>query len=434
MKGMRMTLHLSVLGWFLVIVSIISISLIETRAMPFAQIFNPGMEKDEIPAIDHPKFLTVAEFEDEFSTEYLDNCFVLGVVVNREARAYPIDILNWHEIVNDNINSTPFSITYCPLTGSGILFMTSSIEGSTLGTSGNLYENNLVYYDRMSDTSWSQMLGLAIKGQNIGKKIAFEPITETTWRAWKVLYPDTMVLSRDTGFTMSYQTDLFSKYREKETIWAPTSYDSNLSHFNQYFAKELTVVLSLRNETKIYPFTELSKWAVVNDWYKDSPITIFFDEKNSLSIPFNATISTETVKETRLVFKKIDGTEIDPVKSLSLSIFQDQTGTIWNMRGEAISGPLIGRKLQQLPAYNAYWFAAAVFFPNSQIYVETRATTPLSASSSSNSSLERSPILTDSTETFSTELSMDFFPIIASIILFSYKFMKWRRRKNINLR
>ncbi|MHA1970009.1 MAG: DUF3179 domain-containing (seleno)protein [Candidatus Hodarchaeales archaeon] len=136
--------------------------------VPCGDIVSGGPPKDGIAAIETPIFISANEFENEFTAAYLDKIFVLGLLVNGEPRAYPRDILNWHEIVNDDSHGNAFSVTFCPLTGSGILYNTTSISGSTLGTTGQLYENNLVFYDRISNTYWSQMLGLAITGEKMG--------------------------------------------------------------------------------------------------------------------------------------------------------------------------------------------------------------------------------------------------------------------------
>ncbi len=160
-------------------VSLITMAKAEDCLVPCDEIVGGGPPPDGIPAVENPSFLEITEFETEYTGD-LDSLYVLGVVINGEARAYPRDMLNWHEIINDEFNGEHVCITFCPLTGTGILYNSSSIGGSTLGTSGKLYENNLVFYDRTSGSLWSQMLGVGLKGDRIGEKLPIQPITETT--------------------------------------------------------------------------------------------------------------------------------------------------------------------------------------------------------------------------------------------------------------
>ncbi|MHA2225453.1 MAG: DUF3179 domain-containing protein [Candidatus Hodarchaeales archaeon] len=326
------------------------------------------ISKDAIPAIDKPKFLTTNEFESQYSEDYLDSISVIGVVVDGEARAYPIDILDWHEIVNDNFGGNPISVTYCPLTGSGIVYNTTALGGSTLGTTGKLYENNLVFYDRSSDTSWSQMLGLAIKGEKINQSLGMEPVIETSWKIWKTMHPTTKILSRDTGFTRNYDLNPYPGYRERKDIWFRTSFIQDISPYNLYHEKSLGLVLTINSETRIYPFEELENISVANDVLGNQSIAIFFDKTNKVVTPFFSSISFPFTNDTTLYFSMIDNSGIDTSRSLSMPIFQDQTGTSWNMLGEAITGELEGEKLEQIPSFNAFWFASTAFFPEAGIF------------------------------------------------------------------
>ncbi|MHA2251872.1 MAG: DUF3179 domain-containing protein [Candidatus Kariarchaeaceae archaeon] len=342
--------------------------------VPCGDIISGGPSKDGIPAIETPIFISATEFENEFTAAYLDKIFVLGLVVNGEPRAYPRDILNWHEIVNDDSNGNSFSVTFCPLTGSGIVYNTTNISGSTLGTTGRLYENNLVFYDRISNTYWSQMLGLAITGKKMGETLPIEPIVETSWKAWKSLYPETKVLSRDSSGWQDkrdYDVDPYPGYRDRLEIWFKSTYNPSVAPSNLYFEKSLTMVLNLdTSNTNLYPFEELAKITVLNDKIENTSLVIFFDEMNELAMSYNSTLESSESLESGLVFKNANGTDfsLDPSKTLSLPIFQDQTGTVWNFQGQAIYGPLEGAQLQPIASYNAFWFAATALFHNTTIF------------------------------------------------------------------
>lgn len=165
----------------------------EECLVPCDQIVSGGPPKDDIPAIDSPKFISAAEHDELYGSS---NELVVGVFYQGEARDYPAAILNWHEIVNDRFNGIPVSVTYCPATWSGIGYQpTSEGEANTLGTTGKLYENNLVFYGRQANTYWSQILGVGIKGEHMGEKLPIIPLVQTTWDAWKALHPETVVLS-----------------------------------------------------------------------------------------------------------------------------------------------------------------------------------------------------------------------------------------------
>ncbi|MHA2096840.1 MAG: DUF3179 domain-containing protein [Candidatus Hodarchaeales archaeon] len=349
--------------------------------IPCDQIVSGGPPKDGIPSIDEPIFLSVQDFESDFSDSYLDQLSVLGVVINGVSRAYPRDILNWHEIVNDEFDDKHVCVTFCPLTGTGILYDTSSLGNSTLGTSGRLYENNLVFYDRESDSLWSQMLGISIKGDEIGQILPKQPIVESSWNAWKALHPDTKVLSRlsypSRGFSY-YDRVAYPGYRERSEIWFRTAYSPTKPPYNLYHEKDLTVVLEIDNTTRLFPFVELAKNPIHNDLLANQSILVLFDETSELAIVYNSTNPNSQNNSEALHFEPVT-TNLPQSLTLGFPVYQDQTDTVWNYLGTAIDGPFAGSKLEQLPSYNAFWFAATALYPDAEIFSDNTSQTYISS-------------------------------------------------------
>lgn len=176
----------------------------EKHTVPLDQIVGGGPPPDGIPSIDSPKFVSAEEANEILQ----DSDLVVGLDVNGEVRAYPLQILVWHEIVNDNVGGMPVAVTYCPLCFTSQVF-SRTISGTVVefGTSGKLYNSNLVMYDRTSKSLWSQALGEGIVGQYAGVKLERIPFDLAYWKEWKQLYPNTKVLSRDTGSTRPYGAD-----------------------------------------------------------------------------------------------------------------------------------------------------------------------------------------------------------------------------------
>ncbi len=145
--------------------------------VPLDQIVSGGPPPDGIPSIDNPKFIPANQ------SDFLsDSEAVVGVTFGGITRAYPLQILVWHEIVNDNFNGLPIAITYCPLCYSSAAFV-RQINGNTaeFGTSGKLYNNNLVMYDRLTRSLWSEIWGQAISGNLTGHTLERVPSDLMTW-------------------------------------------------------------------------------------------------------------------------------------------------------------------------------------------------------------------------------------------------------------
>ena len=175
-----------------------------------------GPTKDGIPALSRPKFITADQ------TSLDDHTFVIGITLNGESKAYPLDILNWHEIVNDDIAETPIAVTWCPLTKSGIVF-DRRIEGKSVeyGVSGLLYNSNVVMYDRSHQGLWSQLNMSGLTGKYAGKDLELVASVVMTWGQWVKDHPRTLVLSPKTGYLRDYRRDPYDHYHRSQEVMFP---------------------------------------------------------------------------------------------------------------------------------------------------------------------------------------------------------------------
>ncbi len=245
------------------------------------EIHHGGPAKDGIPAIDKPIFISAEK------AYYLsDSDRVLGLSINGIAKAYPIKIMNYHEIVNDSFvnkdsgretEDRAVVITYCPLCGSGVAYW-ANVKGKNLsfGVSGLLYNSDVLLYDRETQSLWSQLMSKAISGQQKGAELEMLALNHTAWQAWKKEFPDTLVLSEKTGFSRNYSQTPYGNYDKSQSLYFPVKKLNT-----QYHPKEYVIGLTISGKTKAYPFAELSK---IKSPYKDTfagqEISIVFDAKN----------------------------------------------------------------------------------------------------------------------------------------------------------
>jgi hypothetical protein len=164
-----------------------------------------GPPKNGIPALDHPAFVSASEADRSLKAQEI----ILGVEFSGVAKAYPVRILNWHEVVNDDVGEQPILISWCPLCGSGLAYDPRADGGHryTFGVSGLLYQQNLMFFDHETESLWSQLRGGAVAGPLAGKFLRLLPVPMTTWQSWKAEHPQTLVLSFQTGYKRDYSRD-----------------------------------------------------------------------------------------------------------------------------------------------------------------------------------------------------------------------------------
>ena len=276
-------------------------------AVPEGDIKHGGPPRDGIPAIDQPVFVMADE-----ATNLVPESRVMGVIHNGVAKAYPILVMNWHEIVNDKFGSDPVLVTFCPLCGTGISFK-SLVDGkpAIFGVSGLLYNSDVLLYDRQTESLWSQMIGTAIAGPQKGAKLEPIPTSHTSWADWLARHPETLVLSEETGHARDYQRDPYRGYGDSTRILFAVRHASE-----KYHPKELVLALSLNGDQKAWPFLELRKRSAgeLVDTLGGQTIRIEFDDAANTARAF------------------------------------DESG-------------------EQLPAMIAFWFAWYAFHPETKVYV-----------------------------------------------------------------
>jgi len=314
--------------------------------VPLNEIVSGGPPQDGIPSIDNPKFVSVSE-ADKFLQ---DADQVVGLNVNGDIRAYPLQILVWHEIVNDNVGGTPVAVTYCPLCFTNQVF-NRTVDGQTVefGTSGKLYNSNLVMYDRNSNSLWSQALGQAIVGKQAGLKLDRIPFDVAFWREWKQLYPDTNVLSRDTGSNRPYGADPYGSYYSNNDLFFPVS-----NKDDRLELKEIIVGLENGGQFKAYKLQQIQDTRVINDRIGDKSLALF-----SL-YPFMVRVFDSTLDGQKLEFQ---------YNKNSSKITDKQTGSEWNFDGIGTAGPMKGKHLLRLPYDEGFWFEWVAFHPKTALYL-----------------------------------------------------------------
>ncbi|RMD95210.1 MAG: DUF3179 domain-containing protein, partial [Calditrichaeota bacterium] len=332
----------------------------ENCSVPCDQIIRVGPPRCEdcigmpsIPALFSPEFVAA----DDPGAAYLtDETPVIGLVSGQDIRAYPVLILNRHEIVNDVFAGRRIAVTYCPFTASPLIFDRDEGVGTGMdfGVSGFLYNANLVMYDLQGQTLWSQMRFEAVKGRFLARKLTTLPGFFMQWNLWKKLFPTTRVISSATGHNKNYAYDEYAGYNTSPYIWAPVHHkDHRLPPKARVFG------VILEGEQKAYPWDALGEMGILQDrvggqsiliaWYSPGRfVTAFFPKTSKGEARFSL------------------------VRSEAASPFylqDDLTGTLWDLTGRAVDGPLKGESLTVVqPAYSAFWFAWSAIWPDTRLY------------------------------------------------------------------
>jgi hypothetical protein len=316
--------------------------------VPLDQIVSGGPPPDGIPSIDNPQFVSIEDAESFVA----DSDLILGVEINGDVKGYPLQILVWHEIVNDVVGETPIAVTYCPLCFTNQIFNRSLTDGQTLefGTSGKLYNSNLVMYDRNTNSLWSQAMAQSIAGELAGVKIERIPFDLATWKNWKQIYPDSKILSQDTGHSRPYGADPYGDYYTNPDILFPVSNDDG-----RLGVKEIIIGLEETGMSKSYKLEDIEDLKVVNDKLTENNAITLWSAFPYMVRLFDPLLDGKTL----LTF------HYDERKNVFID---NQTGSEWNFEGKSMAGKLNGSSLLRLPFDQGFWFEWSTFHPNTKVY------------------------------------------------------------------
>ena len=319
-----------------------------TWTIPVDEVFDGGPGKDGIPSIDNPVFLDGNGVEVEAYMN--DDDLVVGIVKGGVAKAYPHKILDWHEVVNDDVSGEKITISYCPLTGTAFGWESLVDDKFTeFGVSGLLYNTNLILYDRRSDSYWSQLKLECVNGEFIGDTPKVVNIIETTWGVWKEMFPTTKILSDEQGFARNYAEYPYGGYKEDNSfLYFPVSKSDN-----SIPNKERVHAIIQGNSAKVFEFSSFGDGKAIKSEFLSDAILVIGDQKMINSYVLSA-------KHMNLVFEYDFNTPEH--------YFKDNEGNKWNVLGVAVDGPRTGEVLMPTNSLMSYWLAIPAFFSNVQIY------------------------------------------------------------------
>lgn len=312
-----------------------------------------GPGPDGIPPLSNPQFTQNMEL-----AGISQDTLVVGVKVGDDVRAYPHHILDWHEVVNDTFTvddqQQAMTLSYCPLTGSAMMWKSvAQASDKTFGTSGLLYNSNLVMYDRATNSLWSQMLEQAISDSAVLTVPDKVQVVETTWSTWQAMYPETILLSEDTGFSRTYGTYPYGSYKTDQGLLVNVDNFSDL----RLHRKERVLGLNVGDDSKVYPISKFG-----------SDVSLIHDQVGGMDV---VAAGSSTQNFAALFNRQLeDCTTLDftPVQDQLPIVMIDNEGTQWDVFGNGLSGPRAGKKLEKTNSYIAYWFAWTAFFPGTTIY------------------------------------------------------------------
>ncbi len=332
------------------------------HSVPLDEFIGGGPPKDGIPSIDDPKFVDTGEADG-----FLENGEPVAILeVGGETRLYPIQILVWHEIVNDELAGVPIAVTFCPLCNSTVAFE-RTVDGQVLdfGTTGRLRKSDLVMYDRQTESWWQQLTAEAVVGEFTGTDLEVVPTGILSWKEARRSYPDAEVLSRDTGVERDYGSSPYPGYDDPDSD--PFLLDEDAD--DRLPAKtRVTAIKTGDNSAVVYPVERLSGEAPLNDRVDGSPVAIFFDPDVVSALDELGISSSREVGASAVFDRRVAGRTLTFEPGAESGFVRDrETGTSWDIAGRAIAGRLAGSRLARITADDQFWFAVAAFFTDVEI-------------------------------------------------------------------
>jgi hypothetical protein len=324
-----------------------------------ARVVSGGPPPDGIPPVDEPRFLPADDVP-----WLADDEPVVSLSIGDEHRAYPVQVMVWHEIVNDTVDGTPVTITYCPLCNSALAFDRRLDDRlMTFGTSGKLYLSDLVMYDRQTESLWSQIEGRAIAGVQTGAQLERIPVQTVTWAQWREAHPDGWVLSRDTGAERDYGRNPYVGYDEAASD--PFLFDGDADP--RFEPKERVLGLGGEQDPVAVPLAPLAQARVLELEVAGDPVVVWAVQGLRSALDTADITEGREIAATGAFVPQAGGKQLTFVAADEQTFRDEQTGSTWDVLGRAIDGPLAGTRLEPAAHVDTFWFSWAAFHPETRV-------------------------------------------------------------------
>ena len=333
------------------------------HAFPLSEIIEGGPGKDGIRSIDAPNFNSIQEAEKWLHAREPVIAFISG----EEAKAYPLQILMYHEIVNDQVNGQAVAVTYCPLCNAAMVFARLH-KGELLefGVSGKVHTSNLVMYDRSSESWWLQFTGNGVVGKYTGEQLQLLPSQIVSFEQFKSAYPNGLVLSKQTGFDKKYGVNPYTDYDSRQL---PYHWFFRKTLDTRLVAMERVLGVVTENGVRAYPFSALNAVPLLQEQIDDQPVLVV--SKKGIASAVDKKLIRES-KDTlaAAAYSRVVDDKVLDFKLVGTEIIDSQTNSSWSLFGEAVAGPLRGKRLVKLDRGVYFAFVWLDFYPQSQIYIQ----------------------------------------------------------------
>jgi hypothetical protein len=322
----------------------------------FDEVLSGGPPKDGIPAIDDPNFVSIDEAEEWLESQES----VLVYSSDSATKIYPIQILMWHEIVNDTVGGRPVAVTYCPLCNTGVAFDRRH-DGEVLdfGVSGRLRFSNLLMYDRQTESWWQQATGVGVVGDFAGDRLEILPLLLLSWEDAVARYPDAQVLSRDTGYSRDYGRNPYLRYDTAESpfLYRGPEVDDSFDPMSR------VIMVEIGDEQRAFPYPLLEEERMLQEQVGGQSVVLLWDGEVASPLDHTLVGSGRTVGTANAFRAEVDGRELT-FEVRGDRIVDEETESTWAPNGIAINGPLEGSKLLAAPTVQHFWFSWTAFQPS----------------------------------------------------------------------
>lgn len=334
---------------------------ISKHSIDLDELIDGGPGKDGIPSINNPKFVSQEEASEWIEPEEP----VITLEVKGTAKAYPIQILIWHEIANDTISDVPVSVTFCPLCYSAIVFdRRLNDKVYEFGVSGLLRHSDMIMYDRQTESLWQQFSGEAVVGDLTGEQLRILPSRLISFRQFRSSYPNASVLSKNTGYRRNYGENPYAGYDDVNNTPFLMN-EENLS--GKLPPMEKVIGVRTEHENKAYPYSITKENRVIHDEINGELIVIFHMEGMASALDSREISNSRDDGSTGVFSPFADGKQLQ-FEYEDGAIKDIQTGSKWNIAGQSIDGPMKGKKLDTKTYGDYFSFAWLVFYPESLLY------------------------------------------------------------------